>query len=191
MSKAREIADLGDTLSVDPSAPSGSISIDSNGNLDLTGKGIVFGTVSGDVTSKTLDDYEEGTWTPNITSEGGGTTTGSTFLGRYTKVGNLVTIQWACTNFTGSGGSGDLMIQGLPFAPQESLASRPIRGGNVVFYNYNLPDAGYGYVVPEAINNSSIALKFRVPVDNGNWDTVQYENAGTLYCEGSITYWTA
>ena len=38
-----------------------------------------------------LDDYEEGTWTPN---QGGGLTVGGTFSsnGRYTKVGNLVTV---------------------------------------------------------------------------------------------------
>jgi hypothetical protein len=39
--------------------------------------------------ANTLDDYEEGTWTPSI----GGTATYSFQVGRYTKIGNMVAIQ--------------------------------------------------------------------------------------------------
>ncbi len=47
----------------------------------------------------TLDDYEEGTYTPTISGNGG---TFTTVTGRYTKVGNLVTffISIVCQNFT-------------------------------------------------------------------------------------------
>lgn len=58
----------------------------------------------------TLDDYEEGTWTPSL----GGTTTYTTQTGRYTKIGRLVDhtgqIQ---VNAIGSGSTGT--ISGLPF----------------------------------------------------------------------------
>jgi hypothetical protein len=60
------------------------------------------------VAANYLDDYEEGTWTPANT----GTATTSTATGLYTKVGNLVTVQFALT-FTSSGTVSD--ISGLPF----------------------------------------------------------------------------
>jgi hypothetical protein len=64
----------------------------------------------------TLDDYEEGTWTPSLLFGGGNT--GMTYNsnnGYYTKIGNLVT---AFCNFQISekgSSTGDATITGLPF----------------------------------------------------------------------------
>ena len=64
----------------------------------------------------TLDDYEEGSWTPALT----GTTAVSyaNQVGRYTKIGRLVTIQFVLqTNsqtYTSTGAT--FAISGLPFA---------------------------------------------------------------------------
>lgn len=58
----------------------------------------------------TLDDYEEGTWTPNV----GGTATYSKQVGIYTKIGDIVyvTFQLAITSIgTGTGNQ----VNGLPF----------------------------------------------------------------------------
>jgi len=66
-----------------------------------------------------LDDYEEGTWIPELAdaSSGGNTATG-TANGWYTKVGNLVTIGIRLLNIdtTGMTSSNDLFIRNLPFA---------------------------------------------------------------------------
>lgn len=63
---------------------------------------------SGDV--NTLDDYEEGNWTPSI----GGSATYTTQTGRYTKIGRLVTIHCSLTiNVRGTGSQ--TTISGLPF----------------------------------------------------------------------------
>jgi len=60
--------------------------------------------------ANTLDDYEEGTWTPSI----GGTATYTSRSGRYTKVGNLVTVFYAISvNVIGTGSI--YGIQNLPF----------------------------------------------------------------------------
>jgi len=65
----------------------------------------------------TLDDYEEGTWTPSFT----GSTTNPTVsynvqTGKYTKIGRLVTVSFVCiASGTPSGGSGDILVSGLPF----------------------------------------------------------------------------
>lgn len=59
----------------------------------------------------TLDDYEEGTWTPSV----GGTATYTTQTGTYTKIGRLVTVHCNLTiNAIGSGSQS--IISGLPFA---------------------------------------------------------------------------
>lgn len=65
--------------------------------------------------ANTLDDYEEGTFTPTI--EGtttAGTGTYSSQTGRYTKVGNRVFVH-ALLNWTAHTGTGDIRIAGLPF----------------------------------------------------------------------------
>jgi hypothetical protein len=60
--------------------------------------------------ANTLDDYEEGTWTPSI----GGTATYTSQFGRYTKIGNKVTCIGTLTiNAIGTGSTS--VISGLPF----------------------------------------------------------------------------
>ena len=83
--------------------------IEADGRIVLpTGSpGIAFDsndTSGANVTSKTISDYEEGTWTPTVI---GSTTAGSATYtiqtGVYTKIGRLVTIQcrvnWECRHW--------------------------------------------------------------------------------------------
>jgi len=64
--------------------------------------------------ANTLDDYEEGTWTPAMT-QSGATFTYSYQTGRYTKIGNVVTIIATLGWSAKSGGSGNVGYSGLPF----------------------------------------------------------------------------
>lgn len=68
--------------------------------------------------ANTLDDYEEGTWTPAI--KFGGATTGITYgaatLGRYTKIGRLVTASCICTLTSKGTATGSATLEGLPFS---------------------------------------------------------------------------
>jgi hypothetical protein len=59
-----------------------------------------------------LDDYEEGTWTPTISS--GGWTMSTISKATYTKIGNRVVVQ-TFFDITGTGNGTDLVIGGLPF----------------------------------------------------------------------------
>jgi hypothetical protein len=87
------------------------------GNLVIgtAGKGITFSSTNtpaqsaGTGTSNTLDDYEEGTWTPVFT---GGASNGS---GTYTKIGNKVYVYFAFASLTCSAGASNVNISGLPF----------------------------------------------------------------------------
>jgi hypothetical protein len=64
----------------------------------------------------TLDDYEEGTWTPFFTSDGGttGTTNVTTRWGRYQKIGRQVFVTFGWTGSL-SGYTGTLYVGGTPF----------------------------------------------------------------------------
>ena len=81
--------------------------------LDVTGDirtstGILFGTDT--AAANTLDDYEEGTWTP-VTSLG----TATANAGTYTKIGRQVYVGGDIT-FPAQSNSGAAIISGLPFS---------------------------------------------------------------------------
>jgi len=85
--------------------------------LDLGNTGqIVFpATQVASANANTLDDYEEGTWTPTWTPATGSGATVNIASGWYTKVGNLVTIGFRLgTNGHGTS-AGAITIGGLPF----------------------------------------------------------------------------
>jgi hypothetical protein len=84
------------------------------GNLVIgtSGKGIDFSATPGTGTSELLADYEEGTWTPSL----GGSTTYSGQVGTYTKIGNLVEVNFSL-NITSIGSGSTSQISGLPFTP--------------------------------------------------------------------------
>jgi hypothetical protein len=86
------------------------------GATQTAGTGIAFpATQSASSDANTLDDYEEGTWTPSI----GGTATYTDRSGYYTKVGNLVTVALKIQiNTIGTGGL--YTITSLPFTSRST-----------------------------------------------------------------------
>ena len=92
-----------------------------------SGAGITFpATQDASTDANTLDDYEEGTWTPSV----GGTATYTAQDGIYTKIGRLVSVTFVMNmNLRGTGST--TTITGLPFA-QISAANRS--GGAVAYY---------------------------------------------------------
>jgi len=85
--------------------------------INLTGGQITFpATQSASADANTLDDYEEGTWTPTITFNG--LSVGVTYtnqVGRYTKIGNLVNAS-CYINLSSKGSStGGVSVNNLPF----------------------------------------------------------------------------
>ena len=81
------------------------------GATSTAGAGIAFpATQSASSNANTLDDYEEGTFTPSI----GGTATYNSQIGRYTKIGRLVTV--TCRIYINALGTGSTTtMSGLPF----------------------------------------------------------------------------
>jgi len=88
------------------------------GATSNAGAGITFpATQVASANANTLDDYEEGTFTPTIVGTStAGTGTYTTQVGTYTKIGRLVHAKVALT-WTAHTGTGNLQINGLPFTP--------------------------------------------------------------------------
>ncbi len=96
--------------------------ITASGTLGVTGlitasAGVAVG---GTGAANTLDDYEEGTFTPTLGATSSDPTVSSYVynVGKYRKVGQMV-VAATYVRINGgdaSGGSGDAMIKGLPFA---------------------------------------------------------------------------
>lgn len=112
--KARNAANSGDV---------GVWSVNSSNQLELADASTLVSLLGGQlkfpatanpsVDANTLDDYEEGTWTPSL---GGNTTYTVAPNGRYTKIGRLVMVQGNFTvNAIGTGSTGT--VSGLPFTP--------------------------------------------------------------------------
>jgi hypothetical protein len=85
-------------------------------SINLTSGQIVFpATQNPSAGANTLDDYEEGTFTPAYSFTGGGTVTHGFRSGLYIKIGQLVWISVAIRSTAVSGISGALQVTGLPF----------------------------------------------------------------------------
>jgi hypothetical protein len=95
---------------------SGDVSL-STGNLVIgtSGKGIDFSATPGTGTSELLADYEEGTWTPNVTPGSGSITTLGAVSGTYTKIGRIVVLNFDISITTNGTGGTYLGISDLPF----------------------------------------------------------------------------
>ena len=97
-----------------------------------SGSGISFpATQSASTDANTLDDYEEGTWSP---TQGGGLTVVGTFSsnGRYTKIGDTVFIEgrlFATTSLAFATGAA-LVCAGLPFSASGSTYGAFFVGSN-------------------------------------------------------------
>ena len=111
---------FGTTVSVGAATPSAS------------GAGITFpATQSASTDVNTLDDYEEGTWSPTI---GGATTQGTIVLsfqyGKYTKIGNQVTATFTIIVASVTvAAAGPINIFGLPFTSTNSNSLYRAGGG--------------------------------------------------------------
>jgi len=104
--------------------------------------------------ANTLDDYEEGTWTPDLKFNGANS--GMTYTinrGLYTKIGKFVYLFFDILLSNKGSSSGTATIEGVPFGPQiyghgvvdlnSGMSSIPgastyvLLAGNVLYLRYN------------------------------------------------------
>jgi hypothetical protein len=73
--------------------------------------------------ANTLDDYEEGTFTPTVSFSTSGTVTYYLRLGTYTKIGRQVTVN-LMANFSDNTGAGNVSVGNLPFTSNSTTNYR-------------------------------------------------------------------
>ena len=96
-----------------------------------SGMGITFpATQSASTDANTLDDYEEGTWTPSLKFGGASVGMAGTFEGYYTKIGRLVSGQGRMI-LSAKGSSTGAATLALPFT---SAATNTLPGMSVGYY---------------------------------------------------------
>ena len=154
-----------------------------------SGSGISFpATQSASSDANTLDDYEEGTWTPTL---GGSSSdpTGVSYtdqVGRYTKIGRSVTVNCLIGWTTYTGGSTYIIIKGLPFTVSSAISSI---GSTLAEQITNA--SGYTYFIPRATANSTIVYLMECGSVK-NWATVPLSAAASSatgkYLQFTITY---
>ena len=176
--RIQDVADDGSTITqVQLAHSTGDLTV-STGNLVIgtSGKGIDFSATSGTGTSELFDDYEEGTWTPSYTPTTGSftTMTYNNQEGYYTKVGDLVYINCliSTNNSNPSGGSGDLLISGLPYTCGAS-ADHSLAISGVINWGGDYPLAG---LVTES--SSTIKFQYRTAI-NGATSSLNVSDMAT------------
>jgi len=143
-----------------------------------SGSGITFpASQSASTDANTLDDYEEGTFTPRIdglTTAGTGTYTTQT--GRYVKIGKMVTL-WFYIDWSNHTGTGSIQFANFPFTAQNSIAmpsSASISNIALSVNNYSSTAA----VQP----NETYAFPLQYPLSGGAAALIPMDTSANIYC---------
>jgi hypothetical protein len=138
------------------------VAIDGN-TFSISGlQGIKFpATQSASTDANTLDDYEEGTWTPTLTFGGG--STGMTYggqLGTYVKIGKLVWLNCRVTLTAKGSSTGSARVTGLPFTNQGGSSNGEIQIGSV-WYNSFTNASNYHINIRQDASAAPNYMEFR------------------------------
>ena len=158
----------------------GPTSANASGGILQLSSGITFpATQVASSDANTLDDYEEGTFTPTIV---GATTAGTgTYVaqnGRYTKIGNLVTFQ-VFLDWTAHTGTGNMRISNLPFANGSNFWA-----GSIGYLNNIALTAGNIMTAYVESGQSYVTLQ-QYPTGGGATSGVPIDTAGAIMFSGS------
>jgi len=150
-------------------------------NLYLSG-GVVFGATGGAVSSKTLDDYEEGTFTATLK---GATSEPATLItatsAKYTKVGNKVHFAIGFESKDTTGYAGVISVAGLPFT-----SAGPRAVVNVIHYATTTWTTGH---IPVAIiGTSQTTVDCLVQITGSAWASSNHSAGSGRYMWISGTY---
>lgn len=171
------------------------MTLNANGVLALqgastsaSGVGITFpATQSASSDANTLDDYEEGTWTPVVTSTGG---TYANASGRYTKIGRVVVCDFFVQNgsaFTYASTSAQWTITGLPFTPSGFSYSGPTGSVWTQSLNYN-NDQGASVKLVNPVATSSATIVFRTSDSTAASGIIINQNNANFIVTGQVVF---
>ena len=149
-------------------------------------KGVCLGVTS-NTDGNTIDDYEEGTWTPDLTFGGGNTgNTYQTLTGHYTKIGDTVRVSCSIQLSNRGSSSGNVNIAGLPFAAYTGIVSGGTGSGNVPYSAGFLVDEDNGASWPNNTyaliwSDSKMYLRYNDGSGRGNLTNSNFSNSTAIY----------
>jgi len=159
-------------------------------NIELTDPEITGGVyLGGTGSANKLEDYEEGTWTPEWSFSGGGSVTiDSKLSATYTKIGNLVHLTCSYKLKGVSSPSGDAVLTGVPFTPLDTGGFQIGQGISLGELRRWATDFG-GNLVARVIGSEVI---FQKNTSNSDRQRLQGSDFGsTSQIQFAITYTTA
>ena len=201
----------GQALTIKDEGGTASITVATNGeatfaeNIKITAnKGINFSANTddeigaGSITGEILDDYEYGTWTPQLTEGSWNYTMNSDNAGSYVKIGNMVHISALVRpndNVHANGNySAQAKISGLPFTSGANSGNR----GGFSFGKFNLQDTSIEGIIAHLDSSTTIIGLYRTSgsssstaelvVGNNGFNGNGATNSYYLYLSG--TYYT-
>ena len=161
----------------------------SDGNLDLgfhsgykwrdlvLSGGVRFGSANA---QDYLDDYEEGSWTPQVKgTTGAGTASYNTQVGKYLKIGSWVYLTWVLGWSSGSAG-GEMRTTGFPFTPATDCTGM----GSVMFNNVSIHSNVSN--IATYIGPGNDYCYFYTSRSSAGWITVNYSSSGNLIANVSF-----
>jgi hypothetical protein len=164
------------TGSADGDSSTQRLTIDSSGHA-IIGGGVTLGNGQTYAAANTLDDYEEGNWTPVVKS--GATVIAITMnFAKYTKIGNTVYVTAYVTRADSASLSGTISIYGLPFTVL--LGTVQVNGG-CWFDTTGTDEVAANYFV----GGSSYILGKKVGASSDYVTAGKFENTRPIYLSGS------
>ena len=157
----------------------------------ITGTGITFG--SDTAAANALDDYEEGTFTPQFMvsgSESSGVNYSSR-AGTYTKIGRKVTVNIMFELNNNGSTNGQVEFGALPFTVADTLSNTSHDATGSVGYMVNMSDSVYYLSVSALHSSTRLMLMGQISHDTG-FDHIQRSStANNFSVRASLTYFTA
>ena len=144
--------------------------------------------IGGSGTANKLEDYEEGTWTPALSS--GDSSTYDNQHGRYTKIGRFVACHFTFeVGTTFAGGTTQYLIGGLPFTRADGTSDPS--GSGIVHYFDNLALTAHALTLRVDSGQSVMYITGAVAADGATGLSVNsncLQANSNLY--GSVFYYT-
>jgi len=163
-----------------------SITVDGTSGLVTLGYGQVKFPASQNASTNvnTLDDYEEGSWTPTITGSGGASgQTYSVQSGRYVKIGKHVTL-WGRVTLSGLGTiTTSAQIDGFPFTAHNVVNS----GGSIGYFAAMTATFGSLSMLVQTATTKATLYGLKVPA-TGMTALVQADMSNTTDIIFTVTY---
>mgnify|MGYP003110604623 FL=1 len=167
----------------------GHIKMAAGGGIDFSATANAgFGNTSGTVNSEVLDDYEEGSWNPQIiadTTNPNGSTLSSE--GHYVRIGRQVFVSFYVGVSWSNSPSGGIYVQGLPF----NIANSTDNTAHIpcVTYNFAIGNQEVPFLATQT-NNQTLRLYM---MSNGAWGAANFNAhvSNPLYISAQVTYFAA